>query len=306
MNKSFLSQVKKGKVRKPHLILIYGPDKVGKSTFGSHAPNPVFLGTEDGTSNLDVARLPQPKSYDDVLSAIHELATEKHEFETLVIDSLDWLEPLVFEKLCREEGKATIEDFGYGSGYKKSLPEWRKMIRAIENLQAVTKMNVIMIAHSQVKTFNDPQENAAYDRYQLKLYEGASALFREFAECIFFANFEVSTTKKEGERKAKAFGEGDRIIYTERRPAFDAGNRFGLPFEIKPLSWKAYIEALDALRVDQADTPDTLKKTIQGLLKNVKDKELLSKVTDSVTRAGDNPEQLRNIKRRLNELVAAA
>jgi len=180
------------------------------------------------------------------------------------------------------------------------------MIRAIENLQAVTKMSVIMIAHSQVKTFNDPQENAAYDRYQLKLYEGASALFREFAECIFFANFEVSTTKKEGERKAKAFGEGDRIIYTERRPAFDAGNRFGLPFEIKPLSWKAYTDALEALQTEQTETPDTLKKTIQGLLKNVKDKELLTKVTDSVTRAGDNPEQLRNIKRRLGELVAAA
>jgi hypothetical protein len=306
VNKSFLSQIKKGKVRKPHLILIYGPDKVGKSTFGANAPNPVFLGAEDGSSNLDVARLPQPQTYDDVLAAIHELASEKHEFETLVIDSLDWIEPLVFEKLCREAGKDTIEDFGYGSGYKKSLPEWRKMIRAIEQLQAATKMNVIMIAHSQVKTFNDPQENAAYDRYQLKLYEGASALFREFAECIFFANFEVSTTKKEGERKAKAFGEGDRILYTERRPAFDAGNRFGLPFEIKPLSWKAYTEALDALQTEQTESPDTLKKSIQGLLKNVKDKELLSKVTESITRAGDNPEQLRNIKRRLNELVAAA
>jgi hypothetical protein len=305
MNKSLLSQVKKGKMRKPHLILMYGPDKVGKSTFGSQAPKPVFLGTEDGTSNLDVARFPQPQSFKEVLSAIHELTTEKHDFETLVIDSLDWLEPLVFEKLCQEEGKTTIEDFGYGSGYKKSLPEWRKMIRAIENLQSATNMNVIIIAHSQVKTFNDPQENAAYDRYQLKLYEGASALFREFAECIFFANFEVSTTKREGERKAKAFGEGDRIIYTERRPAFDAGNRYGLPFEIKPLSWNAYMDALDALQTEQTESLEAIKKKIQSLLKNVRDKELLGKVNDSVARAGDNPEQLRNIKRRLTELVAA-
>jgi len=302
MSKSFLSQVKKGRIRKPHLILIYGPDKVGKTTFGAGAPKPIFLGAEDGSSNLDVSRLPQPKTFDEVVAVINELASEEHEFESLIVDSLDWLEPLVFEKLCRQESKDTIEDFGYGSGYKKSLSEWRRMIRALEDLQATKKMNVILIAHSQVKTFNDPHGNATYDRYQLKLYEGASALFREFAEGIFFANFEVNTTKKEGDRKSKAFGEGNRIMYTERRPAFDAGNRFGIPFEL-PLSWKSYVDALEAEKIE---TPEAIKKTIQGLLKNVKDKELLLKVTDSIKRAGDNPEQLKNIKRRLNELFTAA
>ena len=298
---TLLSQIKTGKVKKPELILIYGPDKVGKSTFGSQAPKPIFLGTEDGTANLDVPRFPAPQSFDDICQAIKELTNEQHEFQTLVVDTLDWMEPFIYEKVCRDGGKERIEDFGYGTGYKNSLVEWRKVIRALETLQLKRRMNVILIAHSEIKTFNDPQTNAAYDRYQLKLYDRASALFREFVDVILFANHETHTTKEKGDQKWKAFGDGKSKVYTERRPAFDAGNRYDLPFEID-LGWKAYQKARDSML---GETAEELRKSVVGLLENVKDTEILAKAKASIEKAGLDCDQLRSIKRRLMELTAA-
>lgn len=298
---TLLSQVKTGKIKKPELILLYGPDKMGKSTFGSQAPKPIFIGTEDGTANLDVPRLPSPKKIEDVFQAIQELTEAQHDYQTLVIDSLDWMEPLVHEKVCRDGSKERIEDFGYGIGYKNALVEWRKLIRALEALQVKRRMNVLLVAHSEIKTFNDPQTNSAYDRYQLKLYDRASALFREFADVILFANQETHTTKEKGEQKWKAFSEGKSKAYTERRPAFDAGNRYSLPFELE-LSWKAYQDARDS---QIGETVEELKKSVVGLLENVKDADLLAKAKASIEKAGSNTDQLRNIKRRLMELTAA-
>jgi hypothetical protein len=129
-------------------------------------------------------------------------------------------------------------------------------------------MNVICIAHAAIRTFTDPEQNAAYDRYQLKLAgqgakTDASALWREAVDCVLFANFEVTTSTTKGERKAKAFGDGSRKIYTERRPAFDAKNRFGLPFEL-PLSWEEFARACAATSPSEAEEVKALTAALKG------------------------------------------
>src|SRR5690606_1963689 len=134
---------------------IYGPDGVGKSTFGADAPSPIFLGTEKGTANLDVARFPSPQHFKEVLQAIEELRTSKHEFETLVIDSLDWLESLVWEQVCTEHNWRTIEDPGYGKGYVVAVSEWKKMMQALSRLRDERGLNIVLIGHCHVKTAKD-------------------------------------------------------------------------------------------------------------------------------------------------------
>jgi len=173
---SLLKQVVKGKLKNPHLLLLYGTDGVGKSTFGASAPNPIFLGTEDGTASLDVARFPAPESFAQVIESIEVLSKEPHDYKTLVVDSLDWLEPLVWEKVCKDGEKKKIEDFGYGKGFSNALHEWRKMMNALKSLRFSKGMDIVLIAHSQVKTFNDPSLVEGYDRYQMKLNDKASAL----------------------------------------------------------------------------------------------------------------------------------
>jgi hypothetical protein len=79
-----LSKLQRGRSAKPPRILCYGIEGVGKSTFASQAPKPVFIQCEDGLDELDVDKFPLATKYDDVLSALAELRQESHEYETVV------------------------------------------------------------------------------------------------------------------------------------------------------------------------------------------------------------------------------
>lgn len=261
-----LAQIKKGKIILPHFVLLYGVDGVGKTTFAADSPNPVFIGPEQGFGQLDVARFPSPKTFQEILATVQLLLNEKHDYETLAIDSLDWIEPLVFRYVCEKNGWKSIEDPGYGKGYVAANDAWLELINLLKKLRA--KMNVVLIAHATIRTFTDPEQNAVYDRYQLKLAGSgaktdASALWREAVDTVLFANFEVSVTTAKGERKAKAFGDGSRVIFTERRPAFDAKNRFSLPFEL-PLSWDTYAKACAATAPSDEDEIKQLLSALKG------------------------------------------
>lgn len=226
---SYLDNITVGKIPLNHLMLLYGVAGVGKSTFASRAPRPIFLPTEDGTSHMDVSRLPRPKTWDEVLGMITELIRGKHDYETLIIDTLDGLEPTLFKHLTK--GKCAIEDIGGGYGRYVGIVngEWLRLMNGLSLLRS--KMNIIILAHAEIKKFDDPVNNQPYDRYQLKLYnQKSSQLWKEYVDCLLFANYDV-VTKKDGS-KVRAFGFGERVLFTEHRPSFDAKNRLGLPFEL--------------------------------------------------------------------------
>jgi hypothetical protein len=102
-------------------------------------------------------------------------------------------------------------------------------------------MHVLLIGHAQIKSFQDPELPTAYDRYQLKINDKAAALVREAADAVLFARFETELVKTNG--KTRVYGEGNRIMYTESRPGWDAKNRFNLPF-CMPLDWKTFGDAI--------------------------------------------------------------
>ena len=290
----YLDRITRGKIQVPEVITIHGPDGIGKSTFAASAPSPIFLGPEAGTSNLDVARFERPASFNAADEQVEELIKESHDFKTLVIDSVDWLEPIVQDWVCEENGWKNIESPGYGKGYAVALKQWRTFVDKLQVLRDDKQMNVVLIAHSVIKPFHDPQENTVYDRFVLKMHDKVSALIREFSDTVLFANFEIFTKKEDGQQKAKAFGDGERVMYTERRPAFDAKNRWGLPFKM-PLSWDAY---MDARKPPQSDgeirekiqiglskiTDDAVKNRIDGLLADAKDSTALLSILDRMNK----------------------
>ena len=57
---------------------------------------------EDGLDAIDVPAFPLAIIFGDVLNAIEQLATQEHDRKTVVLDSVDWLERLIFEQLCKE------------------------------------------------------------------------------------------------------------------------------------------------------------------------------------------------------------
>lgn len=229
-------------------IVLYGVDGIGKSTFAAGSPRPIFLCAEDGTSFLPVARFPHPNSWDDVLAAIGVLYKEQHNYKTLVIDTVDWLEDLARKAVCTEHGVSGIEGMGYGKGYIYAAEKMMSLLRGLDALSQRRGMNIIVLGHSQVVTYNDP-ETEAYDRYAMKLHKGIEPKFREWPDAVLFANYDVTVEKDDqgfNKTRTRGISFGKRVLYTERRAAFDAKNRFpGMPPKL-PLTWEAFSTAVAA------------------------------------------------------------
>ncbi|MBF0185598.1 MAG: ATP-binding protein [Magnetococcales bacterium] len=222
----------------PPRILLYGVPGVGKSTFAARAPRPVFIITEDGLGLLQVTSFPLASTYDDVMGALDCLINEQHDFESVVLDSLDWLEPLIWAKVCQAHRVNSIEELGYGKGYVAALDYWRSYLDRLNRLRSEKSMVVVQVAHSTIRRFDSP-EHEPFDRYDVKLHQKAAALVQEYSDCVLFANYKVFTTKADvgfGQRVNRAVGNGERLLFTQERPAFLAKNRYGLPPEL-PLDW---------------------------------------------------------------------
>jgi len=241
-----LDSIQSGRENKPPRIMIYGSEGVGKSTFGASAPNAIFVQTEDGLGEINCRKFPLARSLAEVLAELTALRDEPHDFRTVVIDSADWLERLIFDEVCKEFGVRSIEkaDGGYGKGYVHALTHWRKIIAMLQELRDKRGMMVILVAHAKVERFEDP-ENAAYDRYTPRLHKHAASLIAEWVDAVLFANKKFRVSKDGNDRAvATPIGAdgGERVIRTVGSPACIAKNRYGLPGEI-PLSWTAFINA---------------------------------------------------------------
>ena len=239
----------------PQRFMLYGVQGIGKSLAASTFLAPIVLRTEDGFGAIDVPTFPQvAESYDDVISAINALHGD-HDFKSFVIDSIDWLEPLVWQQVCNLHPDnngipiANIEKIGYGRGYIEADMFWRELLEGLDSLRHQKGMQIVAIAHSEVKTFTPPDDDA-YDRYQPKLHKRAFALWQEWCDQVFFINYErrMINRDKEGTQK-RAEGEGLRSVYTQERPAFLAKNRWNIPSKImigQDKTWKALHDALKA------------------------------------------------------------
>ena len=118
----------------PVKTVLYGPEGIGKSTFASHFPSPVFIDTEGGTKRLNVARLPQPTSWAMLLDEVAEVRKGNVPCSTLVIDTADWAERLCIQAVCARAKVNGIEDFGYGKGYTYVKEEFSKLLDALEEV----------------------------------------------------------------------------------------------------------------------------------------------------------------------------
>lgn len=248
---TMMQQIHRGRRHSPPRLLIYGTEGIGKSTTAAAAPTPIFIPTEDGLDQIECASFPLATRLADVESALRLLIQEKHDFETVVIDSADWLERLVWDVLCEQYGVTSIEkvDGGYAKGYTHALTHWRKLLSDLNTLRNERGMCVILLAHAKVEKFEDP-EFSAYDRYSPRLHKHVTALLTEWADAVLFATRKIITKTEDGgfgrERTiAAGLGKdgGERILRTVGSPACVAKNRFDLPAEL-PLSWPALMQAL--------------------------------------------------------------
>jgi hypothetical protein len=246
-----LKSVKRDIVARPPRMILLGGEKVGKSTFAAGAPNSIFIpvNLEEGVDDLPVAKFPVCRSLDDIFACGKALLKEEHDFETVVLDSASAAEFLVWQAVCAEANVDSIEKVGggYGKGYAEALLKWAELLELFDALRE-KGMAVIIIGHTKVKRFDDP-ERESYDAYQFDIHEKAANMLYRWADSICFAKYAVRIAKEDvgfNKKKSKAISEQERVLCTQKSPVHPGGGRgiYGkLESEIE-LSWEAYAEAV--------------------------------------------------------------
>ena len=269
-------EIIQGTIQSAQKIIIYGVEGIGKTTFASHSPRPLFIDTEGSTKRLDVARTPKPTSWSMLISLVQSFKTDPMGYKTLVIDTADWAEQLCSEHICsKKESISGIEDFGYGKGYVYLAEEFGRLLNLLSDI--IDKgINVVITAHASMRKFEQPDEIGAYDRWELKLQKKTAPLLKEWADMVLFANYKtyIVNVDNQGAQKGKNKAQGGkRVMYTTHHPCWDAKNRVGLPeeldFDFKEIA--KYIpdsgptEKIDPLKVEQPASVPVLEQTQQPL-----------------------------------------
>lgn len=242
-------EILKTKKDRPPRILLHADHGLGKSSLAAAAPDPIFIQTEDGLENIDTTAMPLCRDFDTMLLQLTQVYEEEHDFRTVVIDSLDWLETLILDHVCRIGNKKSISDFGYGAGYTNALEQFGRVVKALTAIRETRNMAVILIAHSQIKTYQNPL-GADYDRHQIKLREKNAELFLEWCDLVGFMHFQIFTsTKKDGfGETVKATGGTARVLSCAPSAAYVSKNRYNITQDIElpdaQTGWQNLITAI--------------------------------------------------------------
>jgi hypothetical protein len=298
-------RVVKGKREHALWTHLYGVEGIGKSTFLAGAPKPIVIDVEKGTEEIDLARFvfdddgrTQPKDWEEMKAAVRALEQSEHNYETVGIDTLDAIEALIWQHICRRDNQANIHGYGFNKGFDVAVDEWRILVAMLERIRA-RGIHVVTLGHSIIKAFKDPLSEG-WDRYIMKLHDKAAGLIRERADVVLFTNYETST-EIDGRSKRVRAEFGTRLIYTEKTSGFDAKNRHDLP-PVLPLSWTDYWSAVKAHK--PAD-PKALAERIRALAEKA-DPEAKAKALAFVEQYQDNAAALAKALNRMQALVPSA
>ncbi len=269
-------KIVKGKQAAPVRCVLYGVEGIGKTTLAAQFPTPLFLDTEDGTKQLEVDRV-ACQDWPSLRGAVAELAVEKHGYQTIVIDSIDWAERALVEFVCKQDGKKSIEDYGFGKGYTVVAEHMGRFVEGLDNLHRAG-LHVLLVAHAKVQRTSPPDQTDGYDRYELRLSKQVSPIVKEWADALLFANYRMRLIEG-SDGKRKAIGGKDRVVYAERAAAYDAKNRYGLGEEL-PMT----IEALAPLFTGTGARPvDTeLYDQVVRYIAEAKSVRTLGKIGDRI------------------------
>ena len=269
--------ISKGKKKAAIRTVIYGPEGIGKSTFASEFPEPLFIDVEGSTHQLDVARFDdQPNSWDELLEMIDAVIAEPDACKTLVIDTIDRAEMLLTNQLLKEGKCDSIEKYGggYGKGYTALFERMQKDLLLRLDRVIAKGVNVTLVAHAMMRKFESP-DDPPYDRWELKISKKCAPLVKEWCDNLFFANYEVLVTKDGTKNKARG---NKRIMYCTHSATHDAKNRYGLdddlPFDFEPLR-AIYEGSVDTVPVK---TEVTIDPPHEGIVES--DEDLKEDVRD--------------------------
>jgi len=254
--------ISRGPMRTAKRVAIYGTEGVGKTTFAANFPGTVFIDTEGSTKHIDVARFDRPDELGDVIKQINYVISHPDQFGTLVIDTVDWLEKLVFQTVCVEKKIANIEDIGFGKGYVYAKQKMQQILEMLDQVIAVG-VHVVLVCHSTIRKFELPDEMGSYDRYVLKLNEkNISPLIKEWVDMLLFVNYKTDIVTTSDGKTKKGKGGQKRVMYANHNACWDAKNRFGLPDEM-PFEYDQIAELFGEAKPVEATSAEEEEERIE-------------------------------------------
>jgi hypothetical protein len=286
---SLLSKVTSGTEIKPLITVIYGPNGVGKTTLATSAEKSIILDLEDGSGFISGVDRLSPTNLPDLRtlkSAVAEVISS-NKYKNMVIDSLESLESLVHKDICLSEKVSSIEAIPYGKGYMMARESFESFMKLLQEAKK-SGLSSTLIAHSQVKTFTDPNGNVQYDRYIMRLNDKAAGVVKDLADCVYFLTFKVDTVSQKGKDKVKAFGGDERALFTQWRPAHDGKSRYPVDYEIN-FTLDNIQEVLEKLTPKCATD---LYKIAVHLLSQIKDEKLKATAGPAIESVKDDSAKL--------------
>src|SRR5262249_45454430 len=106
------------------IVLLYGDPGRGKTTLACKFPKSIAMLLEAGLPRgVAVDAIGDLAGFGAIMDAIRSLYEDARGYKTLVVDTLDALEPALIEHVCVTHGWKNIESPSYGKGYVGFLAE---------------------------------------------------------------------------------------------------------------------------------------------------------------------------------------
>lgn len=212
-------------------VLTYGPTKIGKSSWCSHADGALFLSTEPGLNSLEVYQVPIT-TWDELLIACGEIAEGNHEFKTIIIDTVDNAHKMCSEYICRKFKIEHESDLGYGKGYTLIFNEFQRVLTKL----AFLPYGLFLISHSQ--EIEIETRTGKYTKIVPTLPEKTRKVVLGMVDMILYCDIEAVPGP---DNKVIAH----RVMRTKPSIYYEAGDRTGRLPDVIDLDYEKFIEAFN-------------------------------------------------------------
>ena len=199
-----------------YITFIYGPAKVGKTTFGSHMPGHLILAFERGYNALPGVMVMDVTSWGEMKQIVRELKKPevKEVYKSIIIDTVDVAADSCQKYVCNQLGIDNIGDGGWSNnGWAKYKKEFEETFRTITQLGYA----VLFISHSKEKTVK-PENGEEYQQICSSMQSSARAVVENMSDIIGYAHphrrkIFVGAPKARSARLRDRGGQGDHPLY---------------------------------------------------------------------------------------------